>query len=47
MDPGSEIGTIEFDGQQIQNTMPYEHARAGIGFVPQGGEIFARLQSCV
>jgi urea transport system ATP-binding protein len=36
-------GTIEFDGQPIQNATPYERARAGIGFVPQGREIFARL----
>jgi urea transport system ATP-binding protein len=38
-----KTGTIEFDGQTIQNTTPYERARAGIGFVPQGREIFARL----
>ncbi|RZA12627.1 MAG: urea ABC transporter ATP-binding subunit UrtE [Lysobacteraceae bacterium] len=36
-------GAIEFDGQPIQSTTPYERARAGIGFVPQGREIFARL----
>jgi urea transport system ATP-binding protein len=36
-------GAIEFDGQPIQNKTPYERARAGIGFVPQGREIFARL----
>lgn len=36
-------GSITFDGQQIQAAMPYERARAGIGFVPQGREIFARL----
>ena len=38
-----KTGTIEFDGQQIQGATPYERARAGIGFVPQGREIFARL----
>ena len=36
-------GTIEFNGKAIQNATPYERARAGIGFVPQGREIFARL----
>ena len=36
-------GTIEFDGKAIQNDTPYQRARAGIGFVPQGREIFARL----
>jgi len=38
-----KTGTIEFDGQQVQTATPYERARAGIGFVPQGREIFARL----
>jgi len=36
-------GTIEFEGKPIQNATPYQRARAGIGFVPQGREIFARL----
>ncbi len=36
-------GSIEFDGKAIQTATPYERARAGIGFVPQGREIFARL----
>jgi len=36
-------GSIEFDGQPIQKKTPYERARAGMGFVPQGREIFARL----
>ena len=36
-------GTIEFDGKRIDKATPYERARAGIGFVPQGREIFARL----
>ncbi len=38
-----KTGTIEFDGKPIQNDTPYQRARAGIGFVPQGREIFARL----
>ncbi len=36
-------GSIELDGKAIQSATPYERARAGIGFVPQGREIFARL----
>ncbi len=36
-------GSIEFEGRAIEKTTPYERARAGIGFVPQGREIFARL----
>ena len=36
-------GSIEFNGQPIHRKTPYERARAGIGFVPQGREIFARL----
>jgi urea transport system ATP-binding protein len=38
-----KTGSIEFNGQPIQQKTPYERARAGIGFVPQGREIFARL----
>jgi urea transport system ATP-binding protein len=36
-------GTIELDGKPLAQATPYERARAGIGFVPQGREIFARL----
>ena len=36
-------GTISFDGKPIDKTAPYDRARAGIGFVPQGREIFGRL----
>ena len=36
-------GSIEFAGKAIQGTTPFERARAGIGFVPQGREIFSRL----
>ena len=36
-------GSIEFDGQDLSKATPYERARAGMGFVPQGREIFARL----
>jgi len=38
-----KTGVIEFDGKAVQGKTPYERARAGIGFVPQGREIFARL----
>ena len=36
-------GSIEFDGQRIERLTPYARARAGIGYVPQGREIFGRL----
>ncbi len=36
-------GSIEMDGKSIVNATPYERARAGMGYVPQGREIFARL----
>ncbi len=38
-----KTGSIHLDGQAIQGFTPYQRARAGIGFVPQGREIFARL----
>jgi urea transport system ATP-binding protein len=38
-----KTGSIELDGKPIHNATPYERARAGMGFVPQGREIFARL----
>ena len=36
-------GSIEWNGKPIEKLTPYERARAGIGFVPQGREIFGRL----
>jgi urea transport system ATP-binding protein len=36
-------GHITLEGEAITNAPPYARARAGIGFVPQGREIFARL----
>ena len=36
-------GSISLDGQPIDKATPYDRARAGIGFVPQGREIFGRL----
>jgi urea transport system ATP-binding protein len=38
-----KTGSIEFEGNPIHQATPYQRARAGIGFVPQGREIFARL----
>ena len=38
-----KTGSIELDGKPIHKATPYERARAGIGFVPQGREIFGRL----
>jgi urea transport system ATP-binding protein len=36
-------GSIQFNGVDLSRATPYERARAGIGYVPQGREIFARL----
>ena len=36
-------GSVTFEGQLITKATPYERARAGIGYVPQGREIFNRL----
>ena len=36
-------GEIIFDDRKITHVKPYERARAGIGYVPQGREIFPRL----
>jgi urea transport system ATP-binding protein len=38
-----KTGGITFEGKPIHQATPYQRARAGIGFVPQGREIFARL----
>jgi len=38
-----KTGSIELDGKPIGKATPYERARMGLGFVPQGREIFARL----
>jgi urea transport system ATP-binding protein len=42
-----KTGSIEFDGQMLANgksgATPYQRARAGMGYVPQGREIFSRL----
>jgi urea transport system ATP-binding protein len=36
-------GSVAFNGLDLSRATPYERARAGIGYVPQGREIFARL----
>ena len=36
-------GSVEWQGQDIARKTPYERARSGIGYVPQGREIFSRL----
>ena len=38
-----KTGSIELDGKPMHKATPYERARAGMGFVPQGREIFGRL----
>jgi len=36
-------GRIELDGRDVTRAPPYERVRRGIGYVPQGREIFGRL----
>ncbi|WIV98354.1 urea ABC transporter ATP-binding subunit UrtE [Kinneretia aquatilis] len=36
-------GEVRLQGQDITRAKPFERARAGIGYVPQGREIFGRL----
>ncbi|WP_372656955.1 urea ABC transporter ATP-binding subunit UrtE [Hydrogenophaga sp.] len=36
-------GSVSLDGVDISKATPYERARLGVGFVPQGREIFGRL----
>jgi urea transport system ATP-binding protein len=38
-----KTGTVTLDGADITHATPYERVRRGIGYVPQGREIFARL----
>ena len=39
----ARTGTVKFAGQDLTHARPDARARAGIGYVPQGREIFARL----
>jgi urea transport system ATP-binding protein len=36
-------GTIALDGDPLNKDTPYERVRKGVGYVPQGREIFGRL----
>jgi urea transport system ATP-binding protein len=36
-------GSIVFDGQEIERLRPYERARRGIAYVPQGRDVFPLL----
>jgi len=36
-------GSINFDGKDVTKLPPYQRARLGFGYVPQGREIFPRL----
>ena len=38
-----KTGRVALDGQDITHTTSYERVRRGIGYVPQGREIFGRL----
>ena len=38
-----KTGTIQLDGAPITNDTPYTRVRKGVGYVPQGREIFGRL----
>jgi urea transport system ATP-binding protein len=39
----AKSGTLTFEAQDLTRAQPYQRARAGIGYVPQGREIFPRL----
>ena len=39
----SKTGSVTFDGRDLTRARPDERARSGIGYVPQGREIFPRL----
>ena len=38
-----KAGDIQLDGRSINGLKPYERVRLGVGYVPQGREIFGRL----
>lgn len=39
----SRAGTIELDGERIDNRRAYQRVRAGLGYVPQSGRVFPGL----
>ena len=38
-----KAGSVKLDGVDLTRAAPYERVRAGVGYVPQGREIFGRL----
>ena len=42
---GRTRGSIRFDQRDLTRLAPYQRARCGLGYVPQGREIFGRLMS--
>jgi urea transport system ATP-binding protein len=40
---GAATGSVRFGDRDLTEATPYQRARAGIGYVPQGREIFPRL----
>jgi len=38
-----KTGSVKLDGLDLTRVPPYERVRAGVGYVPQGCEIFGRL----
>jgi urea transport system ATP-binding protein len=38
-----KTGSVKLDGVDLTRAAPYERVRAGVGYVPQGREIFGRL----
>ena len=38
-----KTGSVKLDGVDLTRAPPYERVRAGVGYVPQGREIFGRL----
>ena len=37
------LGHINYNGENIEKLLPYERAKLGLSYVPQGREIFSRL----
>ncbi len=37
------LGNINFNGKNIEKLLPYERAKLGLAYVPQGREIFPRM----
>lgn len=36
-------GSVAFDGRDITNNAPYDNIKAGVGYLAQGGQVFADL----